>query len=214
MQTSEKTNPRRNFLKSTGILGAGLLVPTMHLTAAPMPLISGGIHEFGKREGYGDQISILVSMMDWMRGTIVRDVTGISQKEVDFLLDENSNTIGAMLMHLAGTERYYQLNTFKETKRSDVMYGVKDKMWDAASNLGDKGRATFKDKPLSFYLDTLAEVRKYSLEQLKKKEDAWLMEYTNFFNNQPTNNYCKWFHVVEHESNHNGQIRYVKSRVS
>jgi hypothetical protein len=21
-----------------------------------------------------------------------------------------------------------------------------------------------------------------------------------------TNNYCKWFHVVEHESNHNGQI--------
>lgn len=29
----------------------------------------------------------------------------------------------------------------------------------------------------------------------------------------PTNNYCKWFHVCEHESNHNGQIKFLKSRL-
>ena len=29
----------------------------------------------------------------------------------------------------------------------------------------------------------------------------------------PTNNYCKWFHVCEHESNHNGQIKWIKSRL-
>ena len=29
----------------------------------------------------------------------------------------------------------------------------------------------------------------------------------------PTNNYCKWFHVCEHEANHNGQIKFLKGRV-
>ena len=29
----------------------------------------------------------------------------------------------------------------------------------------------------------------------------------------PTNNYCKWFHVCEHESNHNGQIKFLKKRI-
>ena len=29
----------------------------------------------------------------------------------------------------------------------------------------------------------------------------------------PTNNYCKWFHVCEHESNHNGQIKFLKTRL-
>jgi hypothetical protein len=29
----------------------------------------------------------------------------------------------------------------------------------------------------------------------------------------PTNNYCKWFHVCEHESHHLGQIAFLKSRL-
>ena len=208
----ETTNKRRQFLKSSGVLGAGLLVPNLSFSKPVEPVNNGNIHEFGKRSGYTNEISILVSMMDWMRDTVIRDVRNITQKELDFLLDDDSNTIGAMLMHLAGTERYYQLNTFKGTSRKDVMFGLKDSMWDAASNLGDKGREAFKGLPSSFYIDKLAEVREYSMNELKNKDDSWLYETTNFFGNQPTNNYCKWFHVVEHESNHNGQIRIIKKR--
>ncbi len=208
-----KTNSRRNFFKSTGVLGAGLLVPSLGLAQHSQPTIDGGIHEFGKRTGYTKEVSILVSMMDWMRDTILRDVQNISQKELDFLLDDHSNTIGAMLMHLAGTERYYQIDTFKGISKKELGFGVSDEMWDAAGNLGNKGRATFKGMSPSFYLDKLAEVREYSLNELKNRDDAWLYESTKFFGNQPTNNYCKWFHVVEHESNHNGQIRFLKSRV-
>jgi hypothetical protein len=29
----------------------------------------------------------------------------------------------------------------------------------------------------------------------------------------PTNNYCKWFHVCEHESHHNGQVTWIKARL-
>ena len=110
---ASKQENRRNFLKSSGILGAGLLLPNINLAAGrPIP-IDGNIHEFGKRDGYAEQISILVSMMDWMRATVLRSVNGISQKELDFLLDKDSNSIGAMLIHLAATERYYQIHTFE-----------------------------------------------------------------------------------------------------
>ncbi len=67
---------------------------------------------------------------------------------------------------------------------------------------------------LSFYTDKLEMVRENTKEVLKKRDDSWLMESTEFFANEPTNNYCKWFHVVEHESNHNGQIKYIKSRMA
>lgn len=209
----ETINNRRIFLKSTGVLGAGLLVPSLSFAQASPQVKDGNIHEFGKRSGYTSEVSILVSMMDWMRGTILRGVQNSSQKELDFLLDDDSNTIGAMLMHLAGTERYYQIDTFKGISKKELSFGLSDEMWDAASSLGDKGRATFKGKPASFYLDKLAEVREYSLSELKNRDDSWLYESTKFFGNQPTNNYCKWFHVVEHESNHNGQIRIIKKRV-
>jgi len=209
----ETTDNRRNFLRSTGILGAGLLVSGISFAKSSKPLNNGNINAFGKRTGYTNEVSILVSMMDWMRNTILRGVQDINQKELDFLLDDDSNTIGAMLMHLAGTERYYQINTFKGISRKKLSFGVSDEMWDAAGNLGNKGRETFKGKSPSFYLDKLAEVRAFSLNELKNRDDNWLYESTPFFGNQPTNNYCKWFHVVEHESNHNGQIRIIKKRV-
>lgn len=213
MQDKKQTNDRRNFLRASGILGAGLLMPQINFASSGTFPVNDSIHEFGKREGYSDQVSILISMMDWMRFVINRDSKGLSQKELDFLLDENSNSIGAMLMHLAGTERYYQIDTFTGIDKSELNFGVEESVWSAASNLGEVGRKTFRGKPLSFYMDKLNEVREFSKAELKNRDDNWLMESTEFFGGQPTNNYCKWFHVVEHESNHNGQIRFIKGRV-
>ena len=39
------------------------------------------------------------------------------------------------------------------------------------------------------------------------------MQIDNHWPWGPTNNYCKWFHVCEHESNHNGQIKWIKGRL-
>ncbi|WP_282162493.1 DinB family protein [Ulvibacterium marinum] len=214
MENLEPKNDRRNFLRASTLLGAGLFIPKVNFASSGTFSANDNIHEFGKREGYTDQVSILISMMDWMRFVVIRDTRGISQKQLDFLLDENSNTIGAMLMHLAATERYYQIDTFTGIPKNKLGFGVEEDVWGAASNLGDSGRRVFKDKPLSFYLDKLNEVREFSKKELKNRDDSWLMESTEFFGNQPTNNYCKWFHVVEHESNHKGQIRYIKGRAA
>jgi uncharacterized damage-inducible protein DinB len=151
-------------------------------------------------------------MMDWMRATVLRSVKGISQKELDFLLDKDSNSIGAMLLHLAATERFYQIHTFEGRKWGDFDKKDTDR-WNVGSRLSDQAREEIKGNPISYYTDQLEEVREFTLAGLKNRDDSWLMQSTDFFGNQPTNNYCKWFHVVEHESNHNGQIKYIKSRV-
>ena len=58
------------------------------------------------------------------------------------------------------------------------------------------------------------ETREKTLAEFKKRDDKWLMTVTpKFFNGRPTNNYCKWFHVCEHESHHLGQIDFLIKRL-
>ena len=143
---------------------------------------------------------------------MLRPVYGMSQKDLDYLHDGNSNSVGAMLIHLVATERFYQANTFENQVHFEKGE-VEDNMYEAASSLGDAGRATFKGNELEYYLDKLEACREFSLKEFAKYDDSWLEIIDTQFWGSPTNNYCKWFHVAEHESNHNGQIKYLKSRL-
>ena len=51
-----------------------------------------------------------------------------------------------------------------------------------------------------------------SLEEFKKHDGKWLATLVTDGDFE-ANNYAKWFHVAEHESNHDGQIKFLKSRV-
>jgi hypothetical protein len=62
-------------------------------------------------------------------------------------------------------------------------------------------------------LNTLKEVRENTIKEFKKRDDKWLFSVDESWPWGPTNNYCKWFHVCEHESNHNGQIKWIKGRL-
>jgi hypothetical protein len=61
-------------------------------------------------------------------------------------------------------------------------------------------------------MEKLKAVRSVTKEEFAKRDDDWLFESEPFFEQQATNNYAKWFHVCEHESNHNGQIKFIKKR--
>ena len=37
----------------------------------------------------------------------------LKKKEIDYLFDEKANRIGALVMHLAAAEKYYQVLTFE-----------------------------------------------------------------------------------------------------
>jgi uncharacterized damage-inducible protein DinB len=186
---------------------AASVLPEMAV-AAPVD----GVNILGPKPGYSPQVGTLVSMLTWIQPAVTRPVQGITQANLDYLFDANANSIGALLLHLAATETYYQMNTFDGMKWGSWSDAMKQK-WDAAMNLGDAGRKTIKGHDLDFYLNALQETRERSLAEFKKRDDAWLMTVDQTWPWGPTNNYCKWFHVCEHESHHAGQIDMLLKRL-
>jgi len=207
---------RRNFLKASAqasVIPSALYLGTQITDPCGEKSPLSEVNIIGPKEGYSPHIGALVSMMNWMRDVILSPVRGMSTTELDYIHDESSNSIGAMLFHLAATERFYQLNTFEGRSWGD--WPSEDQnTYQVAMSLGDAGRREIKGNSLDFYLEKLGQVREYSLSELKKRDDSWLLAVDQVWGWGPTNNYCKWFHVVEHESNHNGQIKYIKSRIS
>ena len=204
---------RRRFLQSAstftlGLTGAALLPETSCGQEAP----TTGPNILGPRPGYAPHVGAMVSMLEWMRAVVVGSVQGLTTKQLDHLLDPQANTIGALLLHLAATERYYQLHTFGGQQWGDWDALIK-KEWEVPMQLGASARRTIKGQGLDYYLRALADVRATTLRELRQRDDAWLMAVDPQWSWGPTNNYCKWFHVCEHESNHNGQIKWIKSRL-
>lgn len=213
MSTPQYNSSRRNFLRTSSLAAAGTLslasVPLMG--ASYTPTQEDRINIVGPKSGYTPQIGTLVSMMNWMRSVVENQVRDLDTEQLDFLIDDKANTIGAMLLHLAATERFYQIHTFEDKPWGQ--WSQEDrKRWSTASGLGDKGRKEIKGNDLNYYLDALQEVRDHTLSELKNRDDAWLLKADPDWPWGPTNAYCKWFHVVEHESNHNGQIKFIKAR--
>ena len=207
-------NSRRSFLKEGALasLVSGYVIFQNSSDPCGKKTPIEDLNVVGPKIGYTPHIGALVSMMNWMRRTILRPVQGMSVAELDYIHDADSNSIGAMLLHLAATERFYQLNTFENRRWGD--WPAKDEeTFGVAMSLGDAGRARIKGNSLDFYLDKLEEVRDYSLTELQKRDDDWFLMTDRSWGWGPTNNYCKWFHVVEHESNHNGQIKWISSRI-
>jgi hypothetical protein len=206
---------RRSFIRKSSLvaLGTGSLMALPESTLASQQSRQDELNIIGPKEGFTPQIGTLVSMMNWMRNVMLMPVQGMSTEDLDYLVDDDANTIGAMLWHLASTERFYQINTFEGKKWGD--WDEEDRLnWSVASRLGDEARRTIKGNSLDFYLQKLSDVREHTLKEFANRDDAWLMEVDKTWPWGPTNNYCKWFHVCEHESNHNGQFKFIKSRIS
>lgn len=215
MNTENKPVDRRDFLKKTSLmaLGTGTLLTVPLSGYAHATSSQDDINIVGPKEGFSPQIGTLVSMMNWMRMVILGPVKGMSVKDLDYLVDEKANSIGAMLWHLASTERFYQIHTFEGRKWGNWDKEDRDN-WAVAMQLGDTARKMIKGNPLEFYMEKLDTVRENTLKEFAQRDDDWLMAVDQEWYWGPTNNYCKWFHVCEHESNHNGQFKFIKSRIS
>lgn len=207
------TFKRRRFLASLTCLSTGILsfAGATHKASGATTNLNDSVFVIGPMEGYSPQIGTIVSMLNYNRYTIERIVANMTQEQLDYLHDKNSNTIGGMLLHLGATEKFYQINTFEGRENYN---DEEKKVWGAAMALGDQGRKNIKGKELQHYLDAITEVRQYTLDQLKTKDDEWLLAIDpKWSTERPLNTYWKWFHVCEHEANHRGQISWLKSRL-
>jgi uncharacterized damage-inducible protein DinB len=208
---------RRSFLRISGALACGFTG-----TAVCLPLVAATDAQpfspeqrpniFGPREGYSPQVGTLVSMLNWMRGAILPPVQGLTVAQLDHLHDAKANSIGALLLHLAAMERLYQIHTFEGKKWGDVDTET-EKQWGTPARLGEEARKSIKGHDIGYYLDKLKATRERTLAELRNRDDAWLTRVDSEWVWGPTNNYCKWFHVCEHESHHNGQITWLKGRL-
>lgn len=216
MKTNRTT--RRKFIGASALLTAGsLILPAVGQAKEEPKTNPEDMYLIGPKEGFSPHIGTMLSMMTMMRAWVVHQVQTLTTEELDFQIDEESNSIGAMLYHLAATEKYYQLNTFENIPWGEWDQSIKDE-WDTAMGLGKNARASIKGNDISYYLEKLESVRNVTIEKFREQDDNWLMESEPFFPLEKgilgkTNNYAKWFHVCEHESNHNGQIKFIKSRI-
>ena len=207
---SEKSD-RRQFLKTTAALTTGIagigMIPSHAYSGHALSEDSWKI--VGPMEGFSPHVGTVLSMLNMMNYQILQPVKDLTVEQLDYLQDAQSNSIGAMLFHMAATEAYYQLNTFDDMKWGSWGEDVKKK-WDVAMNLGDEARKQIKGNSLDYYLNILKETREKTREGFKQKDDDWLMKVDPEWG---WNNYAKWFHVAEHYSNHNGQIKWIKNRL-
>ena len=164
----------------------------------------------GELAGFTPQIARLVSMMNYARSTTLKAVSGLGVDELDYLHDLQSNSIGALLLHIAAAEVGYQAATFDARD----LNAEERQQWGPALDLGERARNEIRGYALGYYLDSLEQVRTRTLAELGKRDDRWLEEETSFGNGQRVNNYFKWFHVFGHEINHRGQIRWLRSRAT
>lgn len=163
----------------------------------------------GSTEGFSPEIGRLVGMMAYTRWTTLRAVDGLSVEQLDHLHDERSNTIGALLAHIASVELAYQRITFEGR---GVSLPENEAELTAAMQLGERARADIRGKPLEHYVGLLQAVRAFTLGELAHRDDSWLNDTTTW-NGRKVNNYFKWFHVFEDELNHRGQIRWLRGRL-
>lgn len=160
-------------------------------------------------EGYTPQIGRLVSMMNYARSVTIDSVKNLTTPQLDFLLDEKANSIGALLMHIASTDFFFRILSFEKRELTEE----EDKEWEAASYLDEPARKLIKGNSVEYYLEVLKNERNKVLDLFKTVNDNWLYEEMPLWSNKPANNYFMWFHVFEDEINHRGQINLIRKRI-
>jgi uncharacterized damage-inducible protein DinB len=212
MKSNTHAPDRRNFIKTAAAITTTFLgLNGFQSLEAGNYSAGDDLYVIGPMEGYSPQIGTLVSMLNYNRQTIIRTVQSLTMAQLDYLHDPGANTIGALILHLGATDKFYQINTFEGRQELNE---TEKKVWSAAMDLGDEGRKEIKGHEVKYYLDMIAEVRQKTLDELKKKDDKWLLAVDpEWSKERPLNTYWKWFHVCEHESNHRGQITWLKSRL-
>ncbi|WP_307290948.1 DinB family protein [Bacillus sp. SORGH_AS_0510] len=148
-------------------------------------------------------------MMNYTRQTTLEAVKDLTIEDLDFLFDEEANSIGMLLAHMASVEKAYQIVTFENRDLTDE----EESDLNPALDLGMHAREQIKGNPLEYYLDKLEQVRSETIETFKTLSDEWLFEQAPFWWNRPANNFFKWFHVFEDELSHRGQIRLIKKMI-
>ncbi|MES5938276.1 MULTISPECIES: DinB family protein [unclassified Bacillus cereus group] len=147
-------------------------------------------------------------MLEHTRAVTLQEIKDLSVEQVDLIMPSGGNSIGALLKHIAAIEKAHQLMSFQERDFTKEELEV----WENALYLGEAGR-TIRDNDIQYYVQLLQSVREESLKYLSEQNDQWLMSERKWPNGVVYNQHYLWFHVLEDEVSHRGQIRMMKNKM-
>jgi uncharacterized damage-inducible protein DinB len=148
-----------------------------------------------------------VGILAYARQTTLTAVEGLTMAELDHLHDDSSNSIGALLAHVAAVERGYQHIGFDERPPT----AEETAALEPALTLGAEARRRLRGKSLEHYVHELSEARRVTLAGLAARDDEWFEQSLRAA--PAMNAHWAWFHVAEDEINHRGQIRWLRTRL-
>jgi len=160
------------------------------------------------KKTYSPQIGTLLSMLEHTREVTLSEIKELSQEQLDQRPEPFQNSIGALLQHMVGIEKAHQLITFEG--RDFTAEEWKD--WEASLVLGEKGHQ-FQGNTINHYINLLTSMREETKRQLKTKSDEWLWGEYQWPHGVSYNYHFMWYHVMEDEINHRGQIRLLKKHL-
>lgn len=159
-------------------------------------------------DGYTKKIGELVSLLEHTRAVTLGEVKNLSVEKLDLIMQSSGNSIGALLKHIAAIEKVHQLISFQDRDFTKEELEI----WEDALYLGEAGRA-IRGHEIQYYVQLLQSVREESLKYLSEQGDEWLMSERKWPNGVAYNQHYLWFHVLEDEISHRGQIRMLKNKL-
>ncbi|MBE5105022.1 DUF664 domain-containing protein [Bacillus thuringiensis] len=159
-------------------------------------------------DGYTKNIGELVSMLEHTRAVTLQEIENLSIEQLDLIMPSDGNSIGALLKHIAAIEKVHQLISFQDRDFTKEELEI----WEGTLYLGEAEK-TIHGHEIQYYVQLLQSVREDSLKYLSKQDDTWLMSEKQWPNGVVYNQYYLWFHVLEDEISHRGQIRMLKRKL-
>jgi uncharacterized damage-inducible protein DinB len=159
--------------------------------------------------GFSPEIGTLVSMLAYTRQTTLAAVKTLSPEQLENAFNDQSNSIGALLAHIASVEWAYSIATFEER----LPTAEEKTEWGPALRLGAAARGRYRGWTLAQYEALLDRVRDHSLMYLAQRDDAWLNRELTLADGALVNYRWAWFHVFEDELSHRGQILLIRNHL-
>lgn len=166
-------------------------------------------NEIKSHKDYSYRLGYVVSEMISVRNETFRLTQNLSIRNLDYNFDDQSNSIGTLLLHIAALELKFQLNHFLKRSFSEeeiIKFGG-----GFPFNMNKK---LINNNSLEYYFNTLKEVRMITLKEMKKLSDKWLEEKLISSNQQSLGNHHYLLkHIIHDELCHQGQIKLILKRL-
>lgn len=166
-------------------------------------------NEIKSHEGYSLQLGYIISEMISVRNETFQLTQGLSVKSLDYNFDNQSNSIGTLLLHIAALELKFQLDHFFERSFSE-----KEIIKFGGAFPFNMDKRLVHSNPLEYYLEVLKEVRNTTLNEMKKLSDNWLEKKVILSNQQLLGNHHYLLrHIIQDELCHQGQMKLILKRL-